>query len=51
MYNEVCIGECLSCGRQIKCNYTHRNQKLYCTTCNKQVEYIIAKDVKFVYYR
>jgi len=44
MYNEVCVGVCLSCGRQIRSNYTHMNQKIYCTMCNNQVEYIIAKE-------
>lgn len=47
MYNEVCVGVCTRCGRQIRSNYTHRNQKLYCTMCNQPIEYTIAYEIMY----
>jgi len=40
---ENCFSVCAGCGKEIVCNYTHKNQKLYCTSCNKEIfSYIIV---------
>lgn len=47
MLTEYCVAVCSVCGNEVKAIYTHKNQKVYCTGCNKPLNYIIVKEVLY----